>query len=140
MEKKFDDNYTRILWVIMNKSRRQHPTKQHLPLITKTIQIRRTRHGEHCWRSMDEGISDILLWTPSHGRLKAGRPARNNIQEIRADTGGSLEDLLGAIDDRGGWQVRVMKICAGGVTWWWFYRIGLTSMWPKPIDSCSCLR
>ena len=26
-EKKLDGNYTRILWAILNKSRRQHPTK-----------------------------------------------------------------------------------------------------------------
>ena len=49
---------------------RQHPTRHqqnsHLPPITKTIQIRRTRHAGHCWRSKDELISDVLLWTPSH--------------------------------------------------------------------------
>ena len=28
----------------------------HLPPITKTIQIRRTRHAGHCWRSKDEHI------------------------------------------------------------------------------------
>ena len=47
MEEKLDGNYTRILRAILNKSRRQHPTKQqlygHSPPITKTIQIRRTR-------------------------------------------------------------------------------------------------
>ena len=41
MEKKFDSNYTRMLRAILNKSWRQHPTKQqlygHLPPITKTI-------------------------------------------------------------------------------------------------------
>ena len=30
MEKKLDDNYTRMLWAILNKSWRQHPTKQQL--------------------------------------------------------------------------------------------------------------
>ena len=72
MEKKLDSNYTRMLRAILNKSGRQHPTKQHLyghlPPITKTIQVRRTRHAGHCWRSKDELISDILQWTPSHGR------------------------------------------------------------------------
>ena len=29
--------------------------------ITKTIQVRRTRHVGHCWRSSDELISDVLL-------------------------------------------------------------------------------
>ena len=88
MEKKLDGNYTRSLRAILNKSSRQHPIKQqlygHLPLITKTIKVRWTRHAAHCWRSKDELISDILLWTPSHGRAKAGRPARTYIQHLCA--------------------------------------------------------
>ena len=59
---------------------RQHPTRHqlygHLPPITKTIQVRRTRHAGHGWRSRDELISDVLLCTPTYGRVKAGRPAR----------------------------------------------------------------
>ena len=75
LEKKLDGNCTRMLQAILNKSLRQHPTRHqlygHLPLITKTIQVRRTRHAGHCWRSRDELISDVLLWTPTHGREKA---------------------------------------------------------------------
>ena len=70
-EKKLDGN---LLRAILNKSWRQQPTNQqlygHLPPITKTIQIRRTRHVRHCWRSRDEHVSDVLMWTPSHGRAK----------------------------------------------------------------------
>ena len=84
LEKKLDGNYTRMLQAILNKSWRQHPTKQrmygHLPPITKTIKIRRTKHAGHCRRSRDELISDVLLWTPLHRRAKAGRPARTYIQ------------------------------------------------------------
>ena len=76
-------NYTRMLEAILNKSWWQHPTKHqlygHLPLIMKTIQARRTRHAGHCWRSRDELISDVLLWTPTYGWAKAGRPARTYI-------------------------------------------------------------
>ena len=68
MEKKLDGNYPRILRAILNKFWRQHPTKQqlhgHLPTITKTIKVRRIRHVEHCWRSGDKLVSDLLLWTP----------------------------------------------------------------------------
>ena len=79
---------------------------------------RRTRHAGHCWRSKDELISDILLYTPSHGRAKAGRPARNYIKQFFAGWGCSLEDLPGAMDDRDGWQERVRKIRTGSATWW----------------------
>ena len=80
LEKKLDGNYTRMLRAILNKSWRQHPKRyqlyDHLPSITKTIQVRRTRLAGYCWRSRDELISDVLLWTPTYGRAKAGRPAR----------------------------------------------------------------
>ena len=68
LEKKLDGNYTRMLQAILNKSWWQHSPKHqlygHLPPITKTIQVRRTRHTGHCWRSRDELISDVLVWPP----------------------------------------------------------------------------
>ena len=72
--------------------------------ITKTIKIRRTRHQEHCWGSRDEPISDVLLWTPSHGRAKAGRSARIYIQQLCEGTGCSPEDLPKAMTYREGWR------------------------------------
>ena len=109
----------------MNESRRQHPTKQqlygHLPPITKTIQVRRTRHAEHCWRNKDELIIDIL-WTFSYERAKARRLPWTYIQQLCADTGCSSKDLLGAIDDRDGWRERVREISAGSATWWWWWQ------------------
>ena len=41
------------------------------------------RHAGHCWRSRDELISDVLLWTPTYGRVKAGRPARTYSSSVR---------------------------------------------------------
>ena len=91
LEKKLDGNYTRMLRAILNKSWRQHPTRHqlysHLPPITKTIQVRWTRHARHCCRSRDELISDVLLWTPTYGRAKAGQPARTYMQQLCEDTG-----------------------------------------------------
>ena len=115
-----------MLQAILNKSWRQHPTKQqlysHLQPIAKTIQVRRTKNVGHCWRSKDELVSNILLWIPLHGRAKAGRPARTYIQQLYADTGCSLEDLPGAMDDRDRWQERFREICTGGATsWWWWW-------------------
>ena len=111
LEKKLNGNYTRMLRAILNKSWRQHPTKQqlygHLPPITKTIKARRTRHAGYCWRSRDELISDVLLWNLSHGRAKAGRPAWTYIQQLCEDTGCSSEDLLEAMNNREEWRERV---------------------------------
>ena len=74
----------------------------HQPPITKTIKVRRTRHAGHWWRSRDELISDILLWTPSHGRAQAGWLARTYIQQLFADTVCSLEELPEVMDSREG--------------------------------------
>ena len=109
-EKKLDGNYTRMLRAILNKSWRQHPTRHqlygHLPPITKTIQVRRTRHAGHCWRSRDELIRDVLLWTPTHGRAKAGWSARTYIQQLCKDTGCCPEDLPRAMNDWEEWRER----------------------------------
>ena len=125
LEKKLDGNYTRMLRAVLNKSWRQHPTRHqlygHLPPITKAIQVRRTRHAGHCWRSKDELISDVLLWTPTYGRAKAGRPARTYIQQLCEDTGCNSEDLPEAMSDREKWRERVRDIRAGGTTWWWWW-------------------
>ena len=92
LEKTIDSNYTRMLRAILNKSWRQHPIRHqlhgHLLPIMKTIQVRRTRHAGHCWRSRDELISDVLLWTPTY------------IQQLCEDTGCSPEDLPGTMNDR----------------------------------------
>ena len=125
LEKKLGSNYTRMLRAILNKSWWQHPRRHqiygHLPPTTKTIQARRNRHAGHCWRSRDELISDVLLWTPTYDRAKAGRPARTYIQQLYEDTGCRPEDLPGAMNDREMWRRRVRDICASGTTWLYIY-------------------
>ena len=93
--------------------------------IKKKIQVRRTRHAGHCWRSRDELISDVLLWTPTHGHAKAGRPARTYIQQLCEDTGCCPEDLPRAMNDREEWRERVRDIRATSVIWWWWWNIPL---------------
>ena len=102
-----------------------HPAKHqlygHLTTITKTIQARRTRHAGHCWRSRDELIRDVLLWTPTYGWAKAGRPARTYIQQVCKDTGCSPKDLPEAMNDTENWRERVRDIRASCMTWWWWH-------------------
>ena len=125
LEKKLDGNYTRMLRARLKKSWRQHPTRHqlygHLPPITKTIQVRWTRHVGHCWRNRDELISDVLLWTPTYGQTKAGRPARTYVQQLCEDTVCSPEDLPEAMNGREKWRERVRDICVSGTTWWWWW-------------------
>ena len=90
-------------------------------LSRKLFKLGRTRHAGHCWRSRDELISDVLLWTPIHGRAKAGRPARTCIQQLCEDTGCSPEDLPEAMNDSEKCHERVRNIRAISTTWWWWW-------------------
>ena len=132
LEKKLDGNYTRMLRAILNKSWRQHPTRHqlygHLLPITKTIQVRQTRHAGHCWRSRVELISDVLLWTPTHGCAKAGWPAQTYIQQLCEDTGCCPEDQPESMNNREKWRERVRDIRAISTTWWWWWNINVQWM------------
>ena len=110
-------NFEQVLEATLTK----HPLYGHLPTVTKTIQVRRTKHAWRCWRSRDELISDVLLWTPSYSRAKAERPDRTYIQQLCEDTGCSLEDQPEAMNDWKEWRERVRDISASGTTWLWWY-------------------
>ena len=114
-----------MLRAVMKKSWKQHPTKQllygYLPPISKTIQVRRTRHARHCWRSKAELISNVLFRTPHHGRANVGRRAKTYLQQLCADTECNLENLPKAMDYGDDWRERVREIRAWDMTWWWWY-------------------
>ena len=92
----------------LNKSWKQHPTKQqlygHLSLISKTIQIRWTILAGHCWRCKVELLSNVLLLTPSRGCTSVGRSAWTYLQQLCLDTRRRLEDSSEAMVDRDGWR------------------------------------
>ena len=96
IEKKLDRNCKRMLGATLNKSWKQHPTKQqqygHLPPMSRIIKIRQTRHAVHCWRSKDELISDIFLCIPSHGHASVDRPTRTYLQQLCTDTRCNIKD------------------------------------------------
>ena len=103
IEKKLDGKCKRILRAILNKSWKQHPTKQylygHLPPASKTIQLKRTCLVRHCLRSKDKLISDVFLWSSSHGRVSVNQ-TRTYLQRLCSDTVYSLEDLPESMDDK----------------------------------------
>ena len=81
LEKKLDGNYTRMLRAILNKSWRQHPTRHqlygHLPPITKTIQVRRTRHAGHCWEKQGRTHKRCTLMDPHTWPCKSRTTSTN---------------------------------------------------------------
>ena len=93
------------------------------PLSRKLFKLDEPKMQGHCWRSRDELIRDVLLWIPTHGRAKAGRPARTYIQQLCEDTGCCPEDLPRAMNDREEWRKRVRDIRAASTIWWWWWFI-----------------
>ena len=64
----------------------------------------------------DELISEVLLWTPTYGPAKAGRPVRTYIQQLCENTGCSPEDRPEVMNDWEKWRERVWDIRASGTT------------------------
>ena len=100
----------------LSTSNVKHRVVSFCSLFLLSLQVRRTRHAGHCWRSKDELISDVLLWTPAYGQAKVRRPARTYIQQLCEDTGCNPEDQPKAMNDREKWRERVRDIRAGGTT------------------------
>ena len=77
----------KILQAVLNKFWKQKPTKHqlydHSPPISQTIQVRRTRHVEHCWGSKNELISNILVWTSTNRCANIGQPARTYVSQAK---------------------------------------------------------
>ena len=67
--------------------------------------------------SKNKLISNVLLWIPAYEHTTVYRLPKTYI--VCADTRLSLEDLLGAMDDRDRWWESVIELYAVGMTWWW---------------------
>ena len=70
-----------ILGATPHKTAAVRPHACHLPKHS----IRWTRHAKHCRRSKNKLLRDVLLWTPAHGRVSIGRPAKTYINSVRTD-------------------------------------------------------
>ena len=93
--------YNELYWT--NSGTKTHETRaaiRPLTLISQTIQVKHTRHAGHYLRSMGELISDVLLWTLSHGHASVNWPAWIYQKQLCTDI--DLEDQPGTIDDRDG--------------------------------------
>ena len=105
-----------MLCAILNIHWSAHPSKErlygNLVQITSVIKERRTRFAGHCYRSKDEVVSDLILWTPKHGKAKVGRPSKTYTKQLTEDDDCQLEDLPRAMEDRQYWRGRVNMVRA----------------------------
>ena len=111
LEKKLDGNYTRMLRAILNRSWRNIPQETNC---TATCLLSR-KLFKLDGPDMQDTAGEAET-TPTHGRAKAGRPARTYIQQLCEHTGCSPEDLPEAMNDREKWRERVRDIRATSTT------------------------
>ena len=88
----------------------------YLELVGKIDCMQRDVKLKYMYNDKESYISDVLLWTPTYDRAKAGQLARTYIQQLCEDTGCSLEDLPEAMNDKEKWRERVRDIRASGMT------------------------
>lgn len=126
LESKLNGMYTWMLRAVLNKSWKQHSTKEKLygknPPVWAIIRKRRTRYARHCYQSKNELASDLLLWMPIHGHSSIGRTRQTYINQLARDVGILIEDLKNAVEDRNVWRERADLVRAIRPTrcWWWW--------------------
>ena len=120
LEKRLSGNYTRMLRAILNRSWKDHPSNKeiyaNIPDICTSIRQQRLRFSGHCWRNKREMASDTILWQPTHGERKRGRPRKTYVDQLMEDTLCNVNELKTAMDDKDEWKKRV-KNCRASSTW-----------------------
>ena len=105
-----------MIHAILNIRWSTHPSKEclygNLVQITSVIKERRTRFAGHCYRSEDEVVSDLILWTNKHCKAKVGPPSKTYTKQLTEDADCQLEDLPRAMENREYWRRRVNMIWA----------------------------
>ena len=122
-EKKLEGNCTRMPNAVLTKSWKQHHTKQQLYGHLLTISNYPSKMNKTCGVIVEkQGQThkqcfsiDLYIW------MHQCWLTSKNFYQLCVYTGHSLEDLLGAMDDRDGWREKVNKIYAVSMTWllWW---------------------
>ena len=73
--------------------------------ISTIIIRRRLKFAGHCARNKDAPVSQLILWEPSQGTRKRGRPEKTYVDILKEDTGiGLTEELRKSMDDRSVWK------------------------------------
>lgn len=108
LTKKIDGCYTRLLRSALGFTWKDRISNIELyaevPKATATIKHRRLKLAGHCCRHPEEAASNLVLWTPKHGKRGRGRPARTFVQQLREDTGLEEQEMLSLMRCRDRWR------------------------------------
>ena len=100
--------YTRILRMILNVDWSQKVTNEVLygaiEKISTKIRRRFLKFAGHCLCRDDEVVSDLVLWEPTHGTRRWGRPPESYIKYLERETGIMASEMRVAMMNRAVWR------------------------------------
>ena len=100
--------YTRMLRAALNVPWRQHITNDvlygNIPRVGDRVAARRMELAGHCLRHPEIPANITLLWEPTHGGGRRGRPTTSYVDILRKDTGTmSTAEVASLMKDRKAW-------------------------------------
>ena len=109
--KSLDGTYTRMLRTVLNINWRDHVPNVtlygDLPRLTDRIAWRRLGIAGHCYRHRELPASQLVLWEPTHGRRKPGRPPTTFLNILQDDIGATTSaEIPACMKDRKDWNLR----------------------------------
>ena len=109
LAKKIDGCFTRLLRSALGFTWKDHVSNKELyaevPKATDTVKQKRLKLAGHCYRHPEEAASNLVLWTPNHGKRGRGRPARTFVQQLRDDTGLKEREMASLMMMRDQWRI-----------------------------------
>ena len=93
----------------LNVSWKEHRTNamlyKNLPKVTTKIRQRRMKLAGHCIRHGEELASKLVLWEPTEGKRKRGKPSTTYIDILLEDTDAhNTSELRMVMEDRNQWR------------------------------------
>ena len=118
MEKSLNGTYTRMLRMALNKNQWQLRMTNGtlygiggLPILSTKIAERRLRLAGHAQRHPELTLHKVLLWEPTHGQSKRGRPLKTFVDVLRQDTGLSdVKEIASVMEERDAWRKLVQDV------------------------------
>ena len=112
MEKMLNGTYTNMLRRVLSVHWSSHTTNEQLygklPVLTDKIAARRLQLAGHCFRHPELSTQKVMLWEPTHGQRRRGRPRTTFVDTLKKDTGAtSTDELATLMMDRKLWKSHV---------------------------------
>eukprot|EP00116_Pleurobrachia_bachei_P018889 sb/3479151/ len=69
------------------------------------------RLAGHAQRHPELTLHKVLLWEPTHGQCKRGRPLKTFVDVLRQDTGlGDVKEIASVMEERDAWRRLVQGV------------------------------